>query len=115
MSLLAQNMSNCIMMDKRAVSDGYGGYSIEWIEGAEIQAAIVHQNDNQTRIAEAQGTKAIYTITTKRNINLQYHDTLKRQSDGKIFRITSDGDDNKTPNGAGLDMRQVTAEEWELV
>jgi hypothetical protein len=37
-----------------------------------------------------------------------------RNSDGKIFRITSDGDDNHTPKSATLDMRQVSAEEWSL-
>jgi hypothetical protein len=37
---------------------------------------------------------------------------FRRESDGKIFRVTSDGDDKKTPPSAGLDMRQVTAEEF---
>jgi hypothetical protein len=44
---------------------------------------------------------------------LQYHDVFRRLSDGKIFRVTSDGDDKFTPDTATLNMRQVTAEEWE--
>jgi hypothetical protein len=45
---------------------------------------------------------------------LDFHDVIMRIADGKIFRITSDGDDNKTPKSATLDMRQVSAEEWSL-
>jgi hypothetical protein len=66
----------------------------------------------QARIAEAQGVKSLYTITTTKNVNLQFHDVFKRVSDNKIFRVTSDGDDNKTPASASLNMRQVTAEEF---
>ena len=101
-------------MDKRTTADGYGGYVISWIEGAEFQAAIVLDSSMQARIAEQQGVTALYTITTNKNINLQYHDVLKRISDGKIFRVTSDGDDKHTPASAGLNMRQVSAEEWVL-
>ena len=55
-----------------------------------------------------------YTITTGKAVNLQYHDVFRRVRDGKIFRVTSDGDDKHTPASAALNMRQVTAEEWEL-
>jgi hypothetical protein len=57
---------------------------------------------------------SLYTVTTSRAIVLEYHDVFRRESDGKIFRVTSDGDDLYTPKSAGLDMRQVTAEEWVL-
>ena len=114
MSLLTEAMEKCIIMDKTTTADGYGGYIISWKEGAEFQAAIVLDSSMQARIAEQQGVTALYTITTNKNINLQYHDVLKRSSDGKIFRITSDGDDKHTPASANLNMRQVTAEEWNL-
>ena len=114
MSLLSEAMENCIMLDKRTTADGYGGYITSWVEGAEFQAAIVLDNSIEARLAEQQGVTALYTITTKKAVNLQYHDVFKRLSDGKIFRITSDGDDKKTPNSANLNMRQVSAEEWVL-
>lgn len=114
MSLLSEAMEKCIMLDKTTTSDGYGGYIIDWKEGAEFQAAIVLDSSMQARIAEQQGVTALYTITTKKNINLQYHDVFKRVEDGKIFRVTSDGDDKRTPKSANLDMRQVSAEEWNL-
>ena len=47
-------------------------------------------------------------------MTLEYHDVFRRIRDGKIFRVTSDGDDKHTPASANLNMRQVTAEEWSI-
>ena len=114
MSLLHDFMDTCTLLDKRTVTDGYGGYVTTWADGAEFQAAIVLDTSMQARTAEKAGVTALYTVTTRRALNLQYHDVFRRETDGKIFRVTSDGDDKKTPASAGLDMRQVSAEEWEL-
>lgn len=111
MSLLDESMKECVIMDKTTVEDGYGGYRQEWKEGAKISAAIVLDNSIEAKVAEKQGVTALYTVTTRKNVNLQYHDIFKRKSDGKLFRVKSDGDDAKTPESAGLNMRQVSAEE----
>lgn len=112
MSLLSEAMEKCIMIDKTTASDGRGGFTTAWVDGAEFDAACVFDSSMQARVAEASGVKALYTITTAKNVNLQYHDVFRRVSDGKIFRVTSDGDDKKTPNSAALNMRQVSAEEF---
>lgn len=114
MSLLEEMMTPCVIMDKRTVADGYGGYDTIWSEGARFDAAIVLDTSMEARVGQKQGVTAVYTITTLKAMNLQYHDVFVRVSDGKVFRVTSDGDDKKTPMSASLNMRQVTAEEWEL-
>ena len=114
MSLLSDAMEKCIMLDKRTQADGYGGYTTTWVEGAEFNAAIVLDTSIEARTAEQAGVTALYTVTTNKSINLQYHDVFKRSRDKKIFRVKSDGDDKYTPKSASLNMRQVTAEEWEL-
>ena len=114
MSLLLDAMEDCVIINKSIVNDGYGGYVTQWTEGAHFISAVVLNNSMEARIAEQQGVTALYTVTTSRALNLQYHDVFRRVSDGKIFRVTSDGDDKKTPASAGLDMRQVSAEEWRL-
>jgi hypothetical protein len=75
---------------------------------------MVFNNSIEAKKAEAQGVTSVYTLTTKKNISLEYHDVLRRSRDGKIFRVTSDGDDSFTPASASLNMRQVTCEEWTL-
>lgn len=114
MSLLSDAMTTCVILNKQTAPDGYGGYDITWADGAEFKAAIVLDSSMQARIGEKQGVTALYTVTTPKQLNLQYHDVFRRVEDNKIFRVTSDGDDDKTPINAGLDMRQVTAEEWKL-
>ena len=114
MSLLSEAMEPFVMLDRSTVADGYGGYISVWTEGASFDAAATFDSSIEARVAGVQGVTSLYTITTTKAINLQYHDVLKRLSDNKIFRVTSDGDDKKTPMSATLDMRQVTAEEWSL-
>lgn len=114
MSLLDNAMEKCVLLDKTTASDGRGGYIPTWTDGAEFYAAITYDTSMQARIAEAQGVKNLYTVTTRKAMNLQYHDVFRRKEDNKLFRVTSDGDDNKTPPTAGLNMRQVTAEEYQL-
>lgn len=111
MSLLDSAYEPFVMMDKTTVPDGYGGFRPSWKEGASFDAAATFDTSVEARVGAVQGATSLYTITTSRAINLQYHDICKRVSDGKIFRVTSDGDDKKTPKPAWLDMRQVTAEE----
>lgn len=114
MSLLTSSMTDCAMLDKTSISDGRGGVTTAWAEGAVFKAAITLDSSMQAKIAEAQGVKALYTITTTKAVNLQFHDIFRREEDRKIFRVTSDGDDKKTPDSAALNMRQVSAEEWTL-
>lgn len=114
MSLLAELMENFTMLDKTTTPDGYGGIVPTWTDGATFKAIANLDSSMEARIADQQGVTSLYTITTEKSINLQYHDVLRRESDGKIFRVTSDGDDKKTPDSAGLNMRQVSAEEWEI-
>ena len=114
MSLLSDALESCVMMDKRTEPDGYGGYTTAYTEGAEFKAAIVFDASMEARTANKQGVTSLYTVTTTRALTLEYHDVFKRIRDGKVFRVTSDGDDKFTPQSTALDMRQVTAEEFRL-
>lgn len=114
MSLLNDAMEKCVILNKKTSSDGYGGFITSWTDGAEFEAAIVFDTSIEARRAEAEGVTSVYTVTVPRSVNLEYHDVFRRVADGKIFRVTSDGDDKFTPSSATLDMRQVTAEEWSL-
>lgn len=114
MSLLSEAMEKCTLLDKITASDGYGGYYARLEDGASFQAAIVFDSSMQARTAGAAGVTSLYTVTTGKEMALGFHDIFRRESDGKIFRVTSDGTDRKTPASATLNMRQVSAEEWRL-
>lgn len=115
MSLLTESMEECVMLNRVTVPDGYGGRIDTWAESDfTFDAAIVFDTSIEARRAEAEGVRSLYTVTTDRGIVLEYHEAFKRVRDGKIFRVTSDGDDKYTPKSATLNMRQVTAEEWSI-
>ena len=114
MSLLSEAMETCRMIDKTTQPDGYGGFVPAWTPGATFDAAIALDASIQAQVAQAEGVVGAYTVTTRRNVNLQFHDVFRRESDGKVFRVTTDGDDRKTPNSAGLNMRVVSAQEWSI-
>lgn len=114
MSLIDNAMTDLVMLEKRRTPDGEGGFITEWKEGVYFQAAITFDTSINARIAEKQGVTSVYTVTTRKAAVLDFHDVFKRISDGKVFRVTSDGDDKQTPESSSLNMRQVTAEEWSL-
>lgn len=114
MSLLSEAMQDCVILNKQTTQDTYGGYITTWADGAEFKAAVTFDTSLEARVADKQGVTSLYTVTTPRSLTLEYHDVFRRVSDGKIFRVTSDGDDKFTPQSSSLDMRVVTAEEWSL-
>lgn len=112
MSLLDEAFESFTIINKTVVDDGYGGVETVWIDGAEIQGAIVYNNSQLQHIAQAIGTTATYTLTVRKNIDLDAFTVIRRESDGKTFRLLTNSDDNKTPKSAGLNMRQYQAEEF---
>ncbi len=84
MSLLGEYFEPCVMLDKITHSaDGYGGMDIAWVEGAEFEVAITLDSSMESKLAQKQGVTAVYTVTTEKTINLQFHDVLRRKSDGR--------------------------------
>lgn len=114
MSLVKDAMEKSYIMDKTTTPDGYGGVITTYVAGAEILVAYSFNTSTEARIAATQGANNRFTLLTKRSVILRYNDIVKRDRDGKYFRVTSDGDDNRTPKAAGLDLRAVEAEEWEI-
>jgi len=112
--LVEEAMEKSYIIDKTTTPDGYGGVKTTYKTGAEILVAYSFNTSTEARIASQQGINNRYTLYTKKSVILRFPDIVKRDSDGKYFRITSDGDDKRTPNSAGLDLRAVEAEEWEI-
>lgn len=114
MSLLDNAYEDFTILNKSVVDDGYGGVTTAWTDGATIKGVAVLDSSSQMKVAQAMGVTSAYTFTVRKDIELDFHTVLRRESDGKLFRLTSDTDDKKTPESAGLNMRQYSAEEWSL-
>lgn len=114
MSLLPEYTYTCTFINKIKKKDRYDEWITAYVDGDEFDAQIAQVFSNEAKIAAAQGVKNTYNITTSRALMLKYDDVFRRNKDGTVFRVTSSGEDNKTPPSAFLDMRQVTAEEWKI-
>ena len=105
--------TDCTTQTKTTVSDGQGGVTATWANGSTFKAAIVKNMTAFERIAEKQGVKASYTITTPTTTTLKFHDVFKRDSDSKKFIVMSNAVDSQPPNVSSFQFNQVTAEEFE--
>lgn len=105
---------SCILLDKKRIPDGEGGFAEQWTDSVNFEAAIAFDTSMEARIGAKQGVTSRYTVTVPRGFKLEFHDVFRRLSDGKIFRVTSDGDDKVTPPSASFSFSQVTAEEWNI-
>ena len=110
MSLYEQKLEGFVILGKADTADGYGGYTPAWVEGETIKAASAIDKAGESEEAQKGTALNLFRIYTSRVNSLNYGMILKRVSDSKYFRITSDGHDKRTPGSAGLDMRSVSAE-----
>lgn len=103
-----------VMVEKRSVSDGQGGFDVGYVEGAEFMGAVNTDNSIEMRIAEKQGVTSIYTVTTNINVPLQYADIIKSKSSGRYYRITTNPDEMETPMRSQMKFKQSQAETWKM-
>ena len=113
MTLVDTLKEPCVHMERKRVGDGEGGWVTTWVDGAAFDAAIVRDTTLAARVAEKEGVSNVYTVTADTGARLGFHGVFKRVSDGQVFRVTSNGDDMKTPDVATFSFEQVSAEEWE--
>lgn len=115
MSLLDEYKKDFAYMDKSHMPDGEGGTITEWVQStATFKAALRFDNSIQAKRAQADGVQDLYTIITDKSVNLEFNDVVKRLDNGKFYRVTTSGKDNKTPASAGLNMRAVSAKLWNI-
>lgn len=112
--LVENFMEDCVMLEKRRIPDGQGGFTTKWSDGPSFQASIVKDKTLEARVAEKQGVTEVYTVTTAAGIGLDFHDVFRRARDGTVFRATSNASDSRPPKVATFDFEQVFAERWEI-
>jgi len=116
MTLYEQAMTDCTRLVEigDTARDHVGGTESAWKRGAKFRAAIVLDQSQAARMADRDIARDSYTVIAPRAVALAFMDVFIRESDGQVFRLTSNGRDRQTPMSAGLDMRAASAEAWEL-
>lgn len=98
-----------VLLEKKRVSDGMGGYLTTWTEGADFDALIMLDSSMEARVAEKQGVIDLYTIMVAKSFPLESGDYFKRISDGQVFRVTSSPNEDATPTISSMDVKAFSA------
>ena len=102
-----------VILNYGIVDDEYGGHKETWTPGAHFDATLTLDDSTEMKVAQAQGVKGIYRVTTNKAVHLPWHTVFRSVDDEKTYRVTSK-DDNATPTRSTLDIRFVSAEDYEL-
>ena len=98
------------IMDKVSRPDGFGGFVWVWQEGVHFLGKAVHKSGNELYIAQQQGMKETYSITTQANIPLERGDYVKRLRDGATLKVTTAPEDGTPPTISDVKFLYVLAE-----
>lgn len=107
-------VTTCTLQEKTRVPDGEGGWATTWVDGMKFQAAITHASSIEARVAESEGMASTFTVWTEKGTTLDFHDVFVRDNDGQVFRVTSQGGDEQSPDTASFSLQHVSAERWKL-
>ena len=101
------------ILNRNIVDDGEGGQITVWLPGFKFMAAVTLDDTTEMLIAQAQGIRGNYSVTTAKSVRLPYNTVFRRVSDGQIYRIVTK-DEFAPPSTSSLDMRGNRAEEYVL-
>lgn len=113
-SLVEKMKTECIRLAQTSEADGAGGHRTTWTEEGRFNASIVEKSHTEPENGEKKRAKAFYDVFIPREEDIRYHDVFRRVSDGRVFRVTSNPDDKKTPLMSHMSFAIVSAEEWRL-
>lgn len=114
MSLLDDFARTCVLMEKKRVPDGAGGYIVEWTEGAEFTNYQDLNSSMEARRAEKEGVTSLYSALVEKSVPIEYNDVFKDKTTGETYRVTSNPEDKQAPRSSTLPLKYFTAEKWSL-
>ena len=82
MSLLDDFAHPCVLMEKKRVPDGAGGYIVEWTEGAEFINYQALDTSMEARRAEKEGVTSLYSALVDKAVPIEYNDVFKDKTTG---------------------------------
>lgn len=114
MSLLDDFARPCVLLEKKRVPDGAGGYIVEWTEGAEFTNYQALDTSMEARIAEKQGVTSLYSALVRADLPIEYNDYFRDKTTGLTYRVTSNPEEKTAPKSASFSLKSFTAERKEL-
>ncbi len=114
MNLLTDFAVPCVLLEKRRVPDGAGGYMTAWEDGESFENYQYLDTSMEARRAQQDGVKSLYSALVRRDFPLEYGDAFRDQNTGLTYRVSSNPDDSKAPKSSTFDLKYFTVERWNL-
>ena len=114
MSLLEDFGKACVLMEKKRVADGAGGYITTWEEGVEFTNHQALDTSMEARRAEKEGVTSVYSALVRSDFPIEYNDVFKDTETGQTYRVTSNPEEKVAPRSSTLPLKYFTAERWAL-
>lgn len=114
MSLLDDFARTCVLMEKKRVPDGAGGYMVQWEEGAEFTNYQALDTSMEARIAEKQGVTSLYSALVRADFPIEYNDYFRDKTTRLTYCVTSNPEEKTAPKSASFSLKSFTAERKEL-
>ena len=87
MSLLQEAMEDFAIIKQVTSSDGYGGEITEFETLSTFKGALVFNTSSEILIARSQNVGSAYTLTTNKDVILEYHTLIKKVSNKRLIKI----------------------------
>lgn len=114
MSLLEDFAIPCVLMEKKRVPDGSGGYITTWNEGLPFENYQYLDTSMEARRAEQDGVKSLYSALVQKDFPIEYGDAFKDTNTGLTYKVTSNPDEKKAPKSSTFNLKYFTVERWVL-
>lgn len=115
MSLLDRYAKPCVIMEKKQLPDGEGGWlPQQWAESVEFINYQAVSTSAETQSAEKQEVKSLYSGLVDRVVPLKYGDFFKEKITQAIYRVTSRPEETQAPESAAIRLKSFTAERTRL-
>lgn len=110
MSLLDDFAHKCVLMEKKRVDRPEGGWTTEWVEGAEFDNYQALDTSMEARRAEKEGVTSLYSALVDKSVPIEYNDYFKDLTTGQTYRVTSNPEEKQAPKSASFSLKYFTAE-----
>ncbi len=110
--LYEEAMEACVLLTEKHTPDGSGGTVTAWEDGVSFRAAVVLDTSAGIVAGDMARVQNVYSVYVDPADALSYHAVFRRVSDGRVFRVSSEG--KTAPARASFRLSVCTAEEWEV-
>lgn len=114
MSLLDSYARSCTIIEKKRVSDGEGGWEVQWSDGAEFTNYSALDTSMEARLAEKEGVTSKYSVLVNTAVPIDEFDYFRDNETGLTYRVTSIPEEKQAPKTASFSLKFFTAERKEL-